>query len=85
MVVTLVVGKKARLAAEPVVLAKGVPVEEDEEAFLAECRTQAAAASQKVGFNDPRRLTDEVKIAVRRVARKWTGKKPMTDVQIIET
>lgn len=84
MVVTLAIGKKGRLAAEPLVLAKGVPVEEEEEEFLAECSSQAAAACRKIGLADRRRLVDEVRIAVRRVARKWTGKKPMTDVQLID-
>ncbi|MCG2842383.1 ribonuclease J [Sandaracinobacter sp. RS1-74] len=83
MVVTLVVGGKGRLAAEPVVIAKGVPVEEDEEAFLAEAVEAAATTFAKVGLKDRRRLEDELKIAVRRVARQWTGKKPPTDVQII--
>ncbi|TPE61037.1 ribonuclease J [Sandaracinobacter neustonicus] len=83
MLVTLVVAGKGRLAAEPRVIAKGVPVEEDEEAFLAEAADAAAATFKKYGMADRRRLEDEVKIAVRRVARQWTGKKPPTEVQII--
>jgi ribonuclease J len=83
MLVTLVVGRQGRLAAEPRVLARGVPVEEDEEAFLAEAADAAAEAFGKVGMRDRRRLEDEVKVAVRRVARQWTGKKPPTDVQLI--
>jgi ribonuclease J len=83
MLVTLVVGAKGRLAADPRVIAKGVPVEEDEEAFLAEAADAARAAFRKFGLSDRRRLEDEVKVAVRRVARQWTGKKPPTDVQII--
>lgn len=83
MVVTLVVGKQGRLAAHPVVLARGVPVEEDEAAFLAEAADAAAEAFGKVGAKDQRRLSDEVKVAVRRVARQWTGKKPPTDVQVV--
>lgn len=83
MIVTLVISKAGRLATDPSVLAKGVPVEEDAEDFLAECGRAAAGAFAKVGPRDERRLQDEVKVAVRRVARKWTGKKPLTDVQII--
>ena len=83
MLVTLVVAGKGRLAAEPTVIAKGVPVEEDEEAFLAEAADAAEATFKKYGMGDRRRLEDEVKIAVRRVARQWTGKKPPTEVQII--
>lgn len=83
MVVTLVVGKSGRLAAPAKVLAKGVPVEEDEEAFLADAAEAAAASFATVRGKDERRLIDEVKVAVRRVARQWTGKKPPTEVQII--
>jgi ribonuclease J len=83
LVVTLVVGRQGRLAAEPLVLARGIPVEEDEEAFLAEAAEAAAQAFGKVGAKDRRRLEDEVKVAVRRVARQWTGKKPPTDVQVV--
>ena len=83
MVVTIVIGRNEKLAAAPRVLAKGVPVEEDEEAFLSEAVDAARAAFGKVGLKDKRRLEDEVKVAVRRVARQWTGKKPPTDVQII--
>lgn len=84
MVVTLVIGRNDKLSADPRVLAKGVPVEEDEEAFLAEAADAARAAFGKVGCKDKRRLEDEVKVAVRRVARQWTGKKPPTDVQLIQ-
>jgi ribonuclease J len=83
MLVTLVFDAKGRLLADPRVFARGVPVEEDEEAFLAEAADAAAATFRKIGTTDRRRLEDELKIAVRRVARQWTGKKPPTDVQLI--
>jgi ribonuclease J len=84
LAVTLVVGKGGRLMTAPRLLARGVPVEEDAEEFLAECAEAAAAALTKTGIRDQRRLQDEVKVAVRRVARRWTGKKPVADVQLIE-
>lgn len=83
MVVTLVVDRREKLASDPLVMAKGVPVEDDEASFLAEAADAARAAFGKVGIKDRRRLEDDVKVAVRRVARQWTGKKPPTDVQII--
>jgi ribonuclease J len=83
MLVTLVVDRKGKLAADPRVIARGVPVEEDEEAFLAEATEAAEVSFGKHGVRDQRRLEDEVKIAVRRVARRWTGKKPPTEVQVI--
>ncbi len=83
MVVTLVIDRRGRLAADPQVIARGVPVEEEEADFLAEAAEAAARTFGKFGQTDERRLTDEVKIAVRRVARQWTGKKPPTEVQLI--
>jgi ribonuclease J len=83
MLVTMVVEQSGRLAADPRVIARGVPVEEDEEAFLAEAADAAEATFNKIGLKDRRRLEDEVKVSVRRVARQWTGKKPPTEVQLI--
>jgi len=83
MLVTLVVDKRGGLAAAARVIAKGVPVEEEEEKFLSQSAEAAETAFAKVGPKDMRRLQDEVKVAVRRVARQWTGKKPPTEVQII--
>lgn len=81
--VTLVVDKRGKLVADPRVIARGVPVEEDEESFLADAADAAAETFAKIGTRDRRRLEDEVKVAVRRVARQWTGKKPPTEVQVI--
>ncbi|MBS3961895.1 MAG: ribonuclease J [Sandarakinorhabdus sp.] len=83
MLVTLVVDRRGGLAAAARVMAKGVPVEEDEEEFLSQSAEAAEAAFAKIGPKDMRRLCDEVKISVRRIARQWTGKKPPTEVQII--
>ncbi len=83
LVVALAKSRRGALAGEPQVVASGVPVEEEAEAFLAECRAAAADVAGRLGFGDERRLSDEVKVAVRRVARKWTGKKPPTEVAII--
>ncbi len=84
IVVTLVYDRRGRLAGDVGVLARGVPVEDEEEAFLADCAEAAEEAARKVPLADRRRLEDEVKLAVRRVARKWTGKKPLTEVQILD-
>jgi ribonuclease J len=83
MLVTLVVDRRGGLAAAARVMAKGVPVEDEEAKFLDQCAESAEMAFAKVGPKDVRRLQDEVKVAVRRVARQWTGKKPPTEVQII--
>lgn len=83
MAVMLVLDRQGRLAADPAIIAKGVPVEEDEEEFLAECTGKINDLFRNIGSKDNRRLADEVKVAVRRVARQWTGKKPVTEVRIM--
>ncbi|MGI4880298.1 MAG: ribonuclease J [Janthinobacterium lividum] len=80
---TIVLNAQGKLAAKPAIMAQGVPVEEDRGEFLTEC---AEAASSAVRATDPRneeKFADAVRVAVRRVARDWTGKKPVTDVQVV--
>jgi ribonuclease J len=80
--VSIVIGKNGLPAATPSVIAHGVPVEEDKAEFLAACAEAAEAAAAK---SDPKRgapFAEAVRVAVRRVAREWTGKKPVTDVQV---
>jgi ribonuclease J len=58
---------------------EGVPVEEDREAFLEEvCAVAAAAAAESDGGEA--KLKEKVRLAVRRCATDWTGKKPVVDV-----
>jgi ribonuclease J len=83
MGVTVVLRKDGKLAAPPAVTAQGVPVEEDKVDFLAQCGDAAATATQKADPRQAEKLTEAVRVAVRRVAREWTGKKPVTDVQIV--
>ena len=60
----------------------GVPVEEDREAFLEEaCEAAADAARKSDGKED--RIREEVRLAVRRCATDWTGKKPVVQVLIV--
>ncbi|HEY0012955.1 MAG TPA: ribonuclease J [Allosphingosinicella sp.] len=61
---------------------EGVPVEEDREAFLEEaCASVAQAAKKNAGKED--KLKEAVRLAVRRCATDWTGKKPVVDVLIV--
>jgi ribonuclease J len=95
MAVAVVLDAQGRLVTQPVVNAQGVPVEADKEDFLAECAEAAAKAVNGAGKSPPPRrkgapaaaaadkLEDDIRVAVRRVAREWTGKKPVTEVQII--
>ena len=60
-----------------------MPVEEDKEGFLDEACDAAAEAVRK-HKGDLTALRESLRLAVRRVATKWTGKKPVVDVLIIE-
>ncbi len=84
IVTSIVLDDRGKLAARPAILASGVPVEEEADEFADECADSVIATVQKVGAKDRRRLADEIKIAVRRVARQWTGKKPIAEVQMID-
>jgi len=61
---------------------QGIPVEEDREAFLAEaCAAAAEAVAKNSGKED--KLKEAVRLAVRRCATEWTGKKPVVSVLIV--
>jgi ribonuclease J len=61
---------------------EGIPVEEDREAFLEEAREAATNAARKGdGGEDKRR--EAVRLAVRRCATEWTGKKPVVNVLLV--
>jgi len=61
---------------------QGIPVEEDREAFLAEaCEAAADAAAKNAGNED--KLREAVRLAVRRCATDWTGKKPVVSVLVL--
>jgi ribonuclease J len=44
----------------------------------------AAAEAVQGGSRDRDRLREEVRLAVRRCATRWTGKKPIVDVLLLE-
>jgi ribonuclease J len=61
---------------------QGIPVEEDREAFLEEACAAAAAAIGKTGGNEEK-MREAVRLAVRRTATEWTGKKPVVSVMFV--
>ena len=61
---------------------QGIPVEEDREAFLEEACAAAADAARKYAGNEDK-LREAVRLAVRRCATDWTGKKPVVDVLLV--
>lgn len=74
---------KGRLVGSPQIRVQGVPVEDERDAFIAEAEAAAAKA-----VDGPRRNTDklreDIRLSVRKVATRWTGKKPIVDVLLIE-
>ena len=71
------------LVGTPQIRFSGVPVEEEREAFLDEVSEAAAKAVRDGGAPDER-LRESVRLAVRRAATRWTGKKPVVDVLMVE-
>jgi ribonuclease J len=80
---TVVLDAKGKLAADPAIIVQGVPVEEDRDDFVAECVEAAEEAARGADARNPEKFAEAIRVAVRRVARDWTGKKPVTDVQVV--
>jgi ribonuclease J len=81
--VAVAIGGKGNLIGRPQVRVEGVPVEEDRDDFLDEAADAAAEAVKKDG-RDREKLRESLRLAVRRVATRYTGKKPVVDVLLIE-
>jgi ribonuclease J len=82
--VAVAVGRDGRQIGEPQVRIEGVPVEEERGAFIEEAVAAAAGAVRKAGRNGRPKLREDIRLAVRHVATRWTGKKPIVDVLLIE-
>jgi ribonuclease J len=70
------------LAGPPLIRPFGVPVEEDREDFIADATDAAQHA-----FNpdaDEEKMREAVRLAVRRCATVWTGKKPLVEVMLVK-
>jgi ribonuclease J len=80
--VALAVGANGKLAGSPHVKPFGVPVEVDRDDFLADAADAATRAFDSKA--DEERVREAVRLAVRRCATLWTGKKPVVDVTIIK-
>lgn len=83
MSVAVAFNRAGAVLGAPQVRAQGVPVEEDRDDFLAEA-VEAARDTLKTGARDREKLREQLRVAVRRVATRWTGKKPVVDVLLIE-
>ncbi len=81
MSVAVAVGSNGHVLGEAQVSMQGVPVEDDRDDFLSEARDAATDAARKE--RKPEKRAEAVRLAVRRVATQWTGKKPVVDVLVI--
>ncbi|MEG8220833.1 ribonuclease J [Sphingomonas sp. HH69] len=80
--VAVAIDRKGKMIGKPTLRTQGVPVEEDKGAFLAEASNDAAAVIPKGSMEDDA-VRERVRLAVRRTATRWTGKKPIVDVLLI--
>ncbi|WP_375250518.1 ribonuclease J [Sphingomonas sp.] len=81
--VGIAVDRNGRAGGVPEIRVQGVPVEDEREPFLAEA-AEAATEAMSGRARDRDRLREDVRLAVRRVATRWTGKKPVVDVVIVQ-
>ncbi|NYD89871.1 ribonuclease J [Sphingomonas melonis] len=81
--VAVAIGRDGRALGRPQIRVQGVPVEEDRAAFV-EDAAEAAAEAMKGQKREIDRRREDIRLAVRRVATRWTGKKPIVDVLIVE-
>ena len=80
--VALPVGDNGALAGVPLIRPFGVPVEEDREDFIADA-TDAAKRAYSSGVDEDK-VRESVRLAVRRCATLWTGKKPLVEVMLLQ-
>ena len=70
-----------RLSGKPMVRPLGVPVEADRDDFIADATD---AATRAFGDSiDSNKVREAVRLAVRRCANLWTGKKPIVEVLVV--
>jgi ribonuclease J len=81
--VGVALGKDGRMVGQPQVRVQGVPVEEDRAAFIADA-VQAAADTVRGGKRESEKMREQIRLAIRKVAKRWTGKQPIVDVLLIE-
>jgi ribonuclease J len=81
--VALPVDGSGRLAGKALIRPFGIPVEQDRVDFLADAADAAEKAYEPT--RDVEKVREAVRLAVRRCATLWTGKKPIVEVMLLET
>lgn len=80
--VALPLGENGELAGTPLIRPFGVPVEEDRDDFIADATDAATRAFSPA--DEEERMRENVRLAVRRCATLWTGKKPIVEVMLLQ-
>jgi ribonuclease J len=79
--VALPIDGEGRLAGAPHVRPFGVPVEQDRDDFIADAIDSATRAFDPSAGEE--QMREAVRLAVRRCATAWTGKKPIVEVMVV--
>jgi ribonuclease J len=74
--------EKGRARGRPQVALQGIPVEEDRADFVEEI-SEAVLDALEGAPRDDAKLREALRLAVRRRATAWTGKKPVVDVMVV--
>ncbi|HEY0315073.1 MAG TPA: ribonuclease J [Sphingomonas sp.] len=80
--VAVALDKAGQVRGRPQIGVFGLPVEEDREDFVEEA-SEAVLDTVAGGSRDLAKLKETIRLAVRRRATAWTGKKPVVDVLLI--
>jgi len=80
--VAVALDRSGRVQGQPELALHGIPVEEDRDAFLDEA-CEAAGQAVASGARDDEKLREAIRLAVRRCATDWTGKKPIVAVSFV--
>jgi len=80
--VTVALDGSGRLKGAPAIQIYGIPVEEDRDRFLEEAEDAIIDAANSPGAIEKRK--EAIRLAVRRTATRWTGKKPIVAISVIE-
>jgi ribonuclease J len=81
---TVVLDGKGRAKVQSV----GLPLEEDNDAFVTEAEQDVAAALAKLKGSAKRNVadvTEAARLAARRAAQRWSGKKPQVQVILMDS
>ncbi|MDF8331625.1 ribonuclease J [Novosphingobium cyanobacteriorum] len=86
--VALAVGRDGKLASHVEVASIGLPLDEDMGSFIVEAQEDAAEAVRTLKGDrkkDRVAIAECVRLAVRRCAQRWSGKKPVVQVMLRES